>query len=66
MDARLRPLSLLLRSHDGARCLRPAPRLGPQTALHRGLLWVHRVDPVLRYRGESEAVPTTTPSHTEV
>ena len=67
MDTRLRPLPLLLRSHDGAHGLRPTPRIGPEAALYRSLLWVHWVDPLLRYRGESEAVSACLPrAHTEL
>lgn len=64
MDTRIPSFPMLLRGDDGPSGLRPAPCLGTETALHGRLLWIHRVDPLLRYRGESEAVSPATPAHT--
>lgn len=64
MDARIRPLPMLLRGDDGPHGLCPALSLGPETALHGSLFWVDRVDSLLCYRGESEALSPATPDRT--
>lgn len=53
MVTRVRPLPSVVGRHDGPADLRAPPPVDATAALHRRILWVHRVHAVLFARGKS-------------